>query len=99
MSLGLPVVGTDVPGIREAVGEVGAPFLAPPGDDRALAAAILAFARDPALRARVGAANAELMKERQSAEATWRLYARLVAGMLDRKTKDHRFAALKTVPR
>ncbi|MGZ8741269.1 MAG: glycosyltransferase, partial [Gaiellaceae bacterium] len=61
MSAGLPVVGTDVPGIREAVGDVGAPFLAPPGDDEALADAVVAFARDPALRTRVGAANAELM--------------------------------------
>jgi glycosyltransferase involved in cell wall biosynthesis len=99
MRLGLPVVATDVPGIREAVGEVGAPFLAPPGDDTALAAAIVAFARDPALRARVGAANAALMKDRQSAEVTWRAYARLVAAMLDEKSKDQRPAALETVPR
>ena len=99
MRLGLPVVATDVPGIREAVGEVGAPFLAPPGDDKVLADAIVVFARDPALRARVGAANAELMKDRQSAEVTWRVYAKLVAAMLDGKSKDDRRAASETVPR
>lgn len=98
MSLGLPVVGTDVPGIREAVGEVGAPFLAPSGDDQALAAAIIAFARDPILRAHVGTANAELMKDRQSAEVTWRLYARVVACMLEGGSKDDKPTALKSEP-
>jgi glycosyltransferase involved in cell wall biosynthesis len=99
MSAGLPVAGTDVPGIREAVGEVGVSFLAPPGDSDALAEIVVAFARDPALCARVGAANAELMRDRQSAEVTWKLYAELVANALDGHGKDRIGAALNTVTR
>ena len=57
MAAGLHVVGTDIPGIREAVGVSGVSFLAPPGDAPALAEAILRFATDSELRARVGRAN------------------------------------------
>jgi glycosyltransferase involved in cell wall biosynthesis len=99
MSAGLPVAGTDVPGIREAVGDVGAPLLAPPGDDGALADVVVAFARDPALRARVGAANAELMRDRQSAEVTWKAYARLIASALICPSNDYSSAAWNSVPR
>jgi glycosyltransferase involved in cell wall biosynthesis len=82
MRAGLPVVGTDVPGIREAVGEECAAHLAPPGDDTALAASIICFARDPGLRARIGEANARLLKARQPVQATWKVYAKLLAGAL-----------------
>jgi glycosyltransferase involved in cell wall biosynthesis len=94
MSAGLPVVGTDVPGIREAMGEANASYLVPPGDHNALADAILAFARDPALRLRVGEANSELLRSRQSAEVTWRDYARLLADALDGRVRNakHRSA-------
>jgi glycosyltransferase involved in cell wall biosynthesis len=57
MAAGLPVVGTDIPGIREAVGPDGFPYLAPPDDADALAARILTLAADPAARARAGSAN------------------------------------------
>jgi glycosyltransferase involved in cell wall biosynthesis len=99
MSAGLPVAGTDVPGIREAVGDVGAPFLAPPGDAETLADVVVALARDPALRARVGAANAELMRGRQSADFTWKLYARAIANALDGQSGDYSSAAWSSVPR
>jgi glycosyltransferase involved in cell wall biosynthesis len=99
MSAGLPVVGTDVPGIREAVGDVGVPFSAPPGDDETLATAVVTFARDSALRARIGAANAELMKERQSADVTRKQYATLLATVLAGPGGDYSPAAGKSVPR
>ncbi len=57
MAAGLPVVGTDIPGIREAVGEEGAALLSPAGDPAALAERIVRLARDPALRERAGSAN------------------------------------------
>jgi len=79
MSVGLAVAGTDVPGVREAVGMPGVPYLAPPGDAPALADAILRLAGDPVLRASLGRANAELIRSRQSGEATSRVYARLLA--------------------
>jgi glycosyltransferase involved in cell wall biosynthesis len=82
MAAGLPVVGTDVPGIREALGEGGVPFLAPPGDAPGLAEVILRFATDPELRARVGRANSELIRARQSGLATSDVYMALLAETL-----------------
>ena len=57
MASGLAVVATDIPGIREAVGPAGIPFLFPPGDDRAFSEIILKMAEDPKLRKRAGEAN------------------------------------------
>jgi glycosyltransferase involved in cell wall biosynthesis len=57
MAAGLPVAGTDYPGIREAVGPQGYEYLAPPRDAAALAERILALAHDPEARRRAGAAN------------------------------------------
>ncbi|HCL92074.1 MAG TPA: glycosyltransferase [Bacillota bacterium] len=57
MAAGLPVVGTDIPGIREAVGPDNFEFLAPPGDAVLLAAQILLMARDPVLQQTVGHKN------------------------------------------
>jgi glycosyltransferase involved in cell wall biosynthesis len=71
-----------VPGIREALGAPGTDQLVPPGDATALAGAILGLMRDPSLRSRVGRANAELVRERQSHDATTLVYARLLAGSL-----------------
>ncbi len=82
MGAGLPVVGTDIPGIREAVGEQGEPFLAPPGDPDSLAEAIVRLALDPDLRARVGRANAELIRVRHNEDASSHLYATLLADAL-----------------
>jgi glycosyltransferase involved in cell wall biosynthesis len=82
MRVGLPVVGTDVPGIREAVGEEGAAFLAPPGDAAAFARLVVMLARDPELRTAVGRKNAELLRARQAPETTSRVYARLLAEAL-----------------
>jgi glycosyltransferase involved in cell wall biosynthesis len=58
MAVGLPVAGTDVPGIREAVGPDGYGFLAPPGDTEALAAVLARLADDPQERRVVGEQNA-----------------------------------------
>lgn len=52
MASGLPVVGSDIPGIREAVGEAGAGFLAQPGDPARLAQNIVKLMDDPLLRKR-----------------------------------------------
>ena len=82
MYAGLAVAATDVPGIREAVGAPGLPFLSAPGDSGSLAATILRLARDSDLRSRVGRENAELIRERQSAKETTAVYAELVARAL-----------------
>jgi glycosyltransferase involved in cell wall biosynthesis len=57
MAAGLPVVSTDVGGVREVVEEGVTGLLAAAGDDAALAEAILHLAGDPALRARMGRAG------------------------------------------
>jgi L-malate glycosyltransferase len=54
MAAGLPVVSTDVGGVREVVEDGRTALLAPSGDDDALAEAILRLAGDPALRERMG---------------------------------------------
>lgn len=60
MISGLAVVGSDIPGLREAVGDKGAPFLAPPGDAPALAALLEKMLTNPELLRRQGA----LMQQR-----------------------------------
>ncbi|MBM2821652.1 MAG: glycosyltransferase, WabH-like family [Thermoleophilia bacterium] len=59
MAAGIPVAGTDIPGIREVVGAEGHAFLAPPGDAEALAKVLLRLARDDDLRATLGASLGE----------------------------------------
>jgi glycosyltransferase involved in cell wall biosynthesis len=59
MVSGLPVAGSDIAGIREAVGSDGYRLLAPPENPGSLAKVILGLARDPELRRTVGDANRE----------------------------------------
>lgn len=64
MAAGLPVVSTPVGGIPEAVIDGACGRLVPPGDAAALAAALSALLRDPATRARLGAAARKRVVER-----------------------------------
>lgn len=63
MAAGLPVLATRVSAVPEVVVEGRTGLLVPPSDDAALAAAMLALARDPSLRARLGAAGRERVRE------------------------------------
>jgi len=54
MSVGAPIVATDVSGTREAVRDREDGLVVPPGDERALARAIEELLRDPALARRLG---------------------------------------------
>lgn len=56
MSVGLPVVATDIPETREALGADGA-FFAAYGDEAGLGAAVRTLLTDAALRRRMGEAN------------------------------------------
>jgi len=60
MASGLPVIGSDIPGLREAVGEAGLSLLAPVGDAEALAALLQRLMQDSDERQRQGA----LMRQR-----------------------------------
>ncbi|MCB4458423.1 glycosyltransferase family 4 protein [Leisingera sp. McT4-56] len=64
MNAGLPVVASDVPGLRETVGRDGAAaLLVPPSDAAGIAAALQRLADDPAMRRRMGAAGFEAAKK------------------------------------
>jgi glycosyltransferase involved in cell wall biosynthesis len=82
MASGLPIVGTDIPGIREAVGPDGAPFLAPVGDSSALAASILRLARDDELRSRLGEASRQRVRAEFSREQMTTAYAAVLAAAI-----------------
>lgn len=62
MAAGLPVVGTDIEGIREVLGPAGARFLAAPGDSDSFANAILTLLNDRSLCAEIGAQNRERVR-------------------------------------
>jgi glycosyltransferase involved in cell wall biosynthesis len=63
MAAGLPVVGTNVAGIREALGSGSEPFLAGPGDADQLAQRLLQFLGDSALRRDIGMRNRARVEE------------------------------------
>jgi glycosyltransferase involved in cell wall biosynthesis len=58
LSLGKPLVATDLPGARALVADGENGWLVPPGDAGAMAEAIARFARDPGLAARMGERSA-----------------------------------------
>lgn len=78
MAAGKPVVASAVGGIPEIVvdGETG--LLAPPGDETALAEAILALANNPPLRTRMGQGGRE-----RAALFTWEASARKLDAIYD----------------
>jgi glycosyltransferase involved in cell wall biosynthesis len=69
MATGIPVVATDVDGVREVVGDRAEGILVPPRDSRALATAIIDLAADPARRAELGARGAQAVRQRFSLDA------------------------------
>ena len=60
MGSGLPIVATDVGGVREALDDGGAGLLVPPRDPAALVSAVRSLAGDPELRAGLAARALEL---------------------------------------
>lgn len=68
MAAGLAVVGTDIEGIRDVVGEEGHDLLAPAGDPESLAERILLAVGNEALRRRLGEAGKVRVADRFSPE-------------------------------
>lgn len=60
MGAGLPIVATDVGGVRGALAGGAAGLLVPPGDASAICDAVLALAADPGLRRRLATAGIAL---------------------------------------
>jgi glycosyltransferase involved in cell wall biosynthesis len=69
MAAGLPVVATRVGGVPELVVEGETGLLVPPGDPRALAAALQRLLDEPELRARLGAAGRARVEEHFTLES------------------------------
>ena len=67
MALGIPVLVSDLPALREIVDPPHRGVVAPPGDPIALAAAIEALADDPDRRAALAAAGRDWVRR----ERTW----------------------------
>jgi glycosyltransferase involved in cell wall biosynthesis len=82
MAARLAVVATDIPGIREALGPDGEPFLAPPADARGIAEKMIQLALDPALRMRQALANQERVERLFGVSRMCRETASLIAGAL-----------------
>ncbi|MBI3160566.1 MAG: glycosyltransferase [Chloroflexi bacterium] len=85
MSLGLACLATDVEGTRDVIRNGYNGRLVPPGDPRALAAALLELLTDAAARARLGAAARQRVLERYSVERMCDEYETLFMNLL----KDH----------
>jgi glycosyltransferase involved in cell wall biosynthesis len=83
MAAGMPVVATDLDGIREMIPDEGARLLARPGDAGSLAAAIACLIDDPALVKSLGSSNRARVEDRFSLprwrEAHIALYKTLLA--------------------
>ena len=84
MVAGLAVAGTDVAGVREAVGGDGLPLLAPVGDGDALGAALLRLAREPELRHELGARNQERVRSHFGVDRMLDEHVALILGELAR---------------
>lgn len=75
---GLPVIATDLPGIREQAGDSNAIHMIPDNDEAALANALTTLASDPDRRAAMGHAVRSRWEQAfgvdRMADATWRVY-------------------------
>jgi glycosyltransferase involved in cell wall biosynthesis len=82
MAAGVPVVATDVGGVRDAVrdGETG--LLVPPSDPRALAEAIARLCGDRELSGRLAARAGREVRERYTASGMVDAYATLYRELL-----------------
>jgi glycosyltransferase involved in cell wall biosynthesis len=83
MALGLPIVASDIPAIREVVEDGRNALLAAPADSAALAQALGALLDDPARRAVLGARSQQIYQDRftlaRSVERMLDLYHRIAA--------------------
>lgn len=85
MAAGLPVVATDVGGVAESVIEGETGLLVPPGDPRALAAALDRLLTDRALRLRLGAAGRERVRRHFDLAGFRRAHVELYLRELERR--------------
>jgi glycosyltransferase involved in cell wall biosynthesis len=90
LEMGLPVVATDLPGTREAVGDLAGMALVPPGDSAAVAAALDHVVGDGAARREAAAQALALREQRVWPEAAVVALYREAAG----RRADRRFGGV-----
>jgi glycosyltransferase involved in cell wall biosynthesis len=78
MAAGLAVVGSDVPGIREALGEDGASFLSADGDAEGIAKHIISLANDLVLCRNVGINNKQRINSNFTLDMMCRNYTKVI---------------------
>lgn len=87
MALGLPIVASDLPAVREVLEDGANAALVPPADAGALAGAIAGLLGDRARAARFGRRSRELFEERYTLEASTEqmasLYHRIVGSAVE----------------
>ena len=96
MSVGRPVVATDVGSIHEAVAEGQTGFLVPPGAGDVLADRVLHLLRDPLQRRAMGSAAREAVIARCSISTMVRGYERLIESTYSRKRPNTPAAIAQT---
>lgn len=82
MASGLPVVATDVGDVREILPPEQAPFVVPPADPDAMAAALQRQLQDGALRAALGAANRAQVEAKYEARTCLDRFVRVYESLL-----------------
>ena len=84
MALGKPIVGTDIPGIRQALGNRFAEeCMCMPSDPDDLARLMISFLNDKARRSRIGNANRQRIEEEFSIEKMVCSYLSLIRESMD----------------
>ncbi len=78
----LPIVGTDIPGIRELLAPSNAQRLFPVGDAQALAARVRALATNPNLRLQLGAQNRTRLEETYVATRIFPMWSNLIGRLV-----------------
>lgn len=78
MAAGKAVIATDLPGVRDALGDAALKSVVPPGDPNQLASRLLDFLRNPSERELQGAANRERILQEFSVERMARLHLQVI---------------------
>jgi glycosyltransferase involved in cell wall biosynthesis len=97
MSCGLPVVATDVGGVREVVEEATTGLLARPGDAVAVAEALRRLLRDPEMRLQMSKAARARVESDLSLEACADAHAEAYCQALRRHQRERRHLALRSL--
>jgi glycosyltransferase involved in cell wall biosynthesis len=82
MASGLPVVATDLPGSREALGQHVMQPLCDLGDSDSLATGLMSLLRDPSARRDVGARNRQRATERFSVDRMCKATTGIMSALL-----------------